>query len=275
LRGKPTNVEFVAYEDDRAAVIVPRLLAAGADLQRVWFHGGELGDEPLTLPDDAEAFGHALKARGSKLIVIDPLPDSLREGLKDNNNGDVRKALIPLHAMAQATGACVLGVTHPNKGSTDAANKVMGSKAWRSVPRSVLIYGADPDDLNGNTRVLAVSKANYARKQSLKVRVHEIAVDGVDKPQAKAELAGASNYTDQDVIAAATGATGRTPGKKEAAERMIYKLLEDGGGEIDADTAYLAGDAAGISRTTMREAREQIGVSGGARWAFDADHLPI
>jgi hypothetical protein len=138
----------------------------------------------------------------------------------------------------------------------------------------VLIYGTDPDDLNGNTRVLAVSKANYAQKQALKVRVQEVAVDGVDKLQAKAELAGASNYTDQDVSAATSGATGRTPRKKEAAERLIHKLLEDGGGEIDADTAYLAGDAAGISRTTMREAREQIGVSGGARWA-SVDQLAL
>jgi hypothetical protein len=163
LHGEPTDVEFVAYEDDQAAVIVPRLVAAGADLNRVWFHGGELGDDPLTLPDDAEAFGHAIMARESRLVIVDPLPDSLREGLKDNNNGDVRKALIPLHAMAQATGACVLGVTHPNKGATDAANKVMGSRAWRSVPRSVLIYGNDPDDLNGNTRILAVSKGFVTR----------------------------------------------------------------------------------------------------------------
>jgi O-acetyl-ADP-ribose deacetylase (regulator of RNase III) len=33
------------------------------------------------------------------------------------------KALIPLHAMAQATGACVLGVTHPNKGATDGPTR--------------------------------------------------------------------------------------------------------------------------------------------------------
>jgi hypothetical protein len=169
LHGKPTNVEFVAFEDDRAAVIVPRLSAAGADLTRVYFHGGELGDEPLTLPDDAEAFGHAIKARESRLVIVDPLPDTMREGLKDNNNGDVRKALIPLHAMAQATGACVLGVTHPNKGATEAANKVMGSKAWRSVPRSVLIYGgprrqhAHPCRIKGELRTEAVREGQGAR----------------------------------------------------------------------------------------------------------------
>jgi AAA domain len=275
LHGKPASVEFVAFEDDKAAVIVPRLLAAGADLERVFFHGGELGDDPLTLPDDAEAFGHALNARRSKLVIVDPLPDALREGLKDNNNGDVRKALIPLHAMAQATGACVLGVTHPNKGATDAANKVMGSRAWRSVPRSVLIYGPDPDDLEGNTRVLAVSKANYARKQSVKVKVDEVAVDGVDKLQPKAELVGKSAYTDQDIIAAKAGATGRAASKRDAAERLLYGLLEDGGGQVEADTAYTAGEAAGISRSLLREVRRDIAVSGGSTWAFDADRLPL
>ncbi len=72
------------------------------------------------------------------------------------------KGIVPLHRMAQEIGATVLGVTHPNKGATDAANKVMGSK--ESVPRSVLIYGRDPDDLNGPTRIVAVSKANYAAR---------------------------------------------------------------------------------------------------------------
>jgi hypothetical protein len=276
LSGKPTDVEFVAYEDDQAAVIVPRLLAAGADLNRVWFHGGELGDEPLTLPDDAEAFGHAIKARGSRLVIVDPLPDALREGLKDNNNGDVRKALVPLHAMAQATGACVLGVTHPNKGATEAANKVMGSRAWRSVPRAVLIYGPDPDDAEGNTRILAVSKANYARKQSVKVKVQEVAVDGVDKLQAKAELAGTSRYTDQDIIAAkAGGVPGKLDNKQAAAERLIYKLLEDGGGQVEASTVYAAAEAAGISKTKLREVRATIGVTGGTVWVLDEDVLPI
>ena len=36
LEGKPASVEIIAYEDDAAAVIVPRLLAAGADLDRVF-----------------------------------------------------------------------------------------------------------------------------------------------------------------------------------------------------------------------------------------------
>jgi len=269
LEGEPTSVEFFAYEDDYAAVITPRLEAAGADLERCYFHGDSVDAEPLTLPDDVEALTCALQARDSRLVIIDPLTDALRDGLKENSNADVRRALVPLLKAAETAGACVLGVTHPNKGATEAANKVMGSKAWRSVPRSVMIYGPNPDDLSGDTRILAVSKANYSRKQSVKVRVHEVAVDGLDQLQAKAQLDGVSSFTDQDVIAAKVGATVERgePSKQKAAEMLLYKLLEDGGGEIAAAVAKAAADAAGISEPTLQRAKRQLGLSGHT-WAL-------
>lgn len=273
LYGKPSSVEIIAYEDDAGAVLVPRLLAAGADLDYVYIHGDDAGDGLLTLPDDVGSFSAALEDRGSKLVIIDPLPDALREGLKDNNNGDVRKGIVPLHRMAQELGTAVLGVTHPNKGSSDAANKVMGSKAWRSVPRAVLIYGRDPDDLNGPTRVVAVSKANYAGKSSRRVKIESVGVDGVEHPQPRAEIAGATEYTDADLIVASVGAAKGGPVKEqtqvERAEALLYRLLEHGGGEIDAKTAYVAGDAEGIPEATMRRARQNIGATGGRTWKLE------
>lgn len=277
LAGEPTNVEIFAYEDDAAAVLVPRLLAAGADLNRVWIHGGDLSIEPLTLPDDVEKLGHAVLSRESKLVIVDPLPDALREGLKDNNNGDVRRAIVPLQVMAQTTGAAVLGVTHPNKGSTDAANKVMGSKAWRSVPRSVILYGRDPDDLDGDTRIAAVSKTNYARKTAVKVRVQSVKVKGIEHTQPRAEIVGSSDYRDSDVILANVGATKPDSAltKQQQAEKLIYRLLEEGGGEIAASVANAAGVAAGLSVATMRRARSEIGVTGGETWKLADDRLSL
>lgn len=271
LEGKPANVEIVAYEDDAGAVLVPRLEAAGADLNRVWIHAPE--SDPLTLPDDVEAFGNALEARGTKLVIVDPLPDALREGLKDNNNGDVRSALVPLNAMAQRLDLAILGVTHPNKGATDAANKVMGSRAFRSVPRSVLLYGRDPDDLAGPSRIVAVSKANYAGKTSRKVKVTSVAVDGVKGTHPRAAIAGESRYTDDDLMVSNAGGARVGGSKAEQAERLIAQLLEDGGGKIKAEVAYAAGAAQGISEATMKRARQSIGATGGPEWKLDA--LPL
>lgn len=277
LQGKPTNVEIFAYEDDASAVLVPRLLAAGADMQRILIHGGDLSMDPLTLPDDAEALGCALLSRESKLVIVDPLPDALREGLKDSNNGDVRKALVPLQVMAQKTGAAVVGVTHPNKAATDAANKVMGSKAWRSVPRSVILYGHDPDDLDGDTRIAAVSKANYSRKGAVKVLVESVTVDGIKEHQPRTRIVGASEYKDSDVILANMGATrpAQELTKQQHAEKLIYRLLEDGGGQVEASAAYSAGAAAGLSERTMKRARQNIGATGGQSWKLADDALPI
>jgi hypothetical protein len=279
LDGKPTSVEIIAYEDDPSAVLIPRLEAAGADMNRVFIHGGELDDEVLTLPDDAAGFGEALRSRGSKLVIVDPLTDALREGLKDNNNGDVRKALQPLNAMAQSVGAAILGITHPNKGATNAADKVMGSRAWRSVPRSVILYGHDPDDLAGETRIAVVSKANYARKAAVKIRVQEVsvAVAGRQCSQPRAEIVGESRHTDADVILANAGATrpdGEQLSKQEQGEALIYRLLEDGGGEIEAKVAYAAGFAAGVPEATMRRARQAVGASEGKTWALP-EGLPL
>jgi hypothetical protein len=280
LAGSPASVEFVPFEDDPASVVVPRLLAAGADLSRVYIHGEDSGDGLLTLPDDVERFGAALEARASKLVVIDPLPDALRDGLKDNNNGDVRKGIIPLHRLAQELGVTFLGVAHPNKGATDAANKVMGSKAWRSVPRSVLIYGRDPDEPEDDgKRIIAVSKANYSAKRSERVAIESVAVEGVAHPQPRAAFKGESAHTDQDVILANVGRVkddGNAGGQLGAAERLLFRLLEDGGGEIEPRVAYKAAKAAGISERTMRRTREQIGVvvAPGRRWKLP-EGLPI
>jgi hypothetical protein len=278
FKGAPANVHITAYEDDPGAVIVPRLLAAGADLDHVFLPEDDLSREPLTIPDDVDKYGRHLAANNVKLAIIDPLPDALREGLKDNNNGDVRRGLVPLNQMAQQVGAAVLGVTHPNKGATDAANKVMGSKAWRSVPRSVLLYGRDPDDTEGPTRIVAVSKANYAERSAAKVRVDSVDVPDTEHPQPRAQLVGASSYTDADVIAANAGA-GRgddARSKTEQARDLIYRLLEDGGGEIDARAAYAAGVANGIGEATMRRARRDIGaVEQGRRWVQPDDGIPV
>jgi hypothetical protein len=276
LERRPTNVEIIAYEDDPAAVLLPRLEAAGAHMTRIFIH--DLEDEPLTLPDDVAAFRDHLRESGAKLVIIDPLTDALREGLKDNNNGDVRSALRPLLNMANEAGVAVLGITHPNKGAANPADKVMGSRAWRSVPRSVILYGHDPDDPAGDTRIAVVSKANYARRNAVKVRVTgvPVIVERREQRLPRAEIVGCSDYTDADVILANTGAKRPDGGmsKQQQAAALIYRLLEEAGSEIEAKAAYAAGEAAGISEPTMRRAREGIeGVSGGKVWKLSG--LPI
>jgi hypothetical protein len=276
LEGVPSPVDVFAYEDDASAVLVPRLEAAGADLSLVKVHGDDEGSDLLVIPDEVPALGIYLRERGSRLVIIDPLPDALRDGLKDNNNGDVRTGLVPLQRMAATLDVAVLGVSHPNKGATDAANKVMGSKAWRSVPRSVLLFGRDPSDPEDG-RVVAVSKTNYARKSSVRVVIDTVTVDGIEAEQGRARLDGASDVTDSDLIAATAtrGASGVGPKTQfERARALLVGLLETGGGEVEARTAFVAGAADGISESTMKRARTDLGLTGGKTWVMP-EGLPL
>lgn len=274
LKGVPSPVDVFAYEDDAAAVLTPRLKAAGADMSLVNVHGDDEGSDLLTIPDEVPALSDYLADRGTRLVIIDPLPDALREGLKDNNNGDVRTGLVPLQRMAATLNVAILGVSHPNKGSTDAANKVMGSKAWRSVPRSVLLFGRDPSDPEDG-RVVAVSKTNYARKSSMRVVIETVEVEGIKGEQGRARLDGASDVTDADLIAASGGASGAGPRSKlDRATALLVGMMETGGGKVEAQTAYVAGAADGISESTMKRARENLGISGGKVWEMP-EGLPL
>jgi len=280
LAGRPSRVEWVTFEDDPDDDLVPRLIAAGADLSLVTFHD-EAGryEAPLVIPDDVPALAAAVEARGSRLVIVDPLPDALREGLKDNNNGDVRKGFVPLQDMAKRLDCAVLGIGHPNKGATRAADKVMGSKAWRSVPRSVILLSRDPDDEQGPTRIMNLSKSNVSGdKPSVKARIKAVAVDGAG-PQPRLDIEGESKFTDSDLVTFA--ATGKLPGiefgdsREDRAKRLIVRLLEEAGGEIEARVAYAAGEADGIPEATMRRAREALAVSGGRVWAMPEAGLEL
>jgi hypothetical protein len=285
LDGIPGDVDIVTFEDDPEIDLVPRLLAAGADLERVTFHAeSDAYESPLTLPDDVADLGEAMRERQSRLLIIDPLPDALREGLKDNNNGDVRTGIVPLQQMAKQLDAAVLGVAHPNKGATTAANKVMGSKAWRSVPRSVIMLGKNPDDIDGDTRVMCVTKRNGAReKPSQVVRLEDVEVDALDADGApvgrapRVVVVGDSDYTDEDLVVLSVTGKASGAGKKAAtqsarAELLIIDLMIESGGSISAAAAYAAGAAEGIGEATMRRARQALKVNvDGRDWCVGDD----
>ncbi|MGC9457932.1 MAG: AAA family ATPase, partial [Halothiobacillaceae bacterium] len=85
-------------EDDPADTLVPRLLASGADLERVHFVTGmlESGDErPFDPATDLIFLADAVDRAGDvKLIVMDPIVSAV--AADSHKNGEVRRALQPV-----------------------------------------------------------------------------------------------------------------------------------------------------------------------------------
>jgi hypothetical protein len=80
------------------------------------------------------------------LMVIDPLMAVIDGKIDTHKQAEVQQALEPLVKMCEQIGMAVLALIHVNKsGGTDPLNNIMGSKAFATLPRSVL-YCLEEDD---------------------------------------------------------------------------------------------------------------------------------
>jgi hypothetical protein len=119
-------------------------------------HGG------LSLPVDVTGLEREMRAVGAALLLLDPLMSRLDAALDTHKDSEVRQALEPLTALADRTGATVLGLIHVNKGRTsDPLSSLMGSRAFAAVARAVLYVIADQDD--PGLRLLGLAKNNLGK----------------------------------------------------------------------------------------------------------------
>jgi hypothetical protein len=271
LWGKPARVLFLTAEDTLEHVIGPRLIAAGADLSRVAF----ITDD-LVLPDGASRIAELVAGEeaegGGKIaaVVIDPISAFLDRKTDSHNDASTRAALRPLAQVSMDGQFAVIAVGHLNKSrSNDPREKLMGSTAFRSAPRATIVFGWDPDDPAGDSRVLVRDKANYAPHTARAIRVRiegceaaQPTADGgvIEVPTSRAVMLDECSFTAAQVIRA-----GR-PGEEDAGDeklreavRFLEAALADG--PRPTREVKTAAEEASISKATLRRAREALAVT--------------
>jgi RecA-family ATPase len=163
------NVIILSAEDGAADTIVPRLLAAGADLRRVHVVSAVRnvdgnGRRAVNLQSDLELLEQKIAAIGDVvLIIIDPVSSYL--GKTDSHkNAEVRGVLEPIGEMAERTRVAILSVTHFNKTgantSTKALHRFIGSIAFTGAPRAAFAVIEDAE--NDGRRLFVHAKNNLA-----------------------------------------------------------------------------------------------------------------
>jgi hypothetical protein len=149
--GRPGSVLLLSADDDLDDTILPRLTAAGADLERIsllpsLIHG-EDGEQNrlLSLAKDVARLREALdELPDCRLFVIDPISAYLR-GIDANSNVDVRQVLLELANIAREHHTALLLVSHHRKESAASVlHRAIGSLAFTSVARAVLTLAEDP-----------------------------------------------------------------------------------------------------------------------------------
>lgn len=150
-------------EDDAADTLVPRLIAAGANLARVHFVRATV-KAGRAVPFDPAADMLALQERlreleAPRLMVLDPVVSAVAGD--SHKGGEVRRGLQPLVDLAAERKCAVLGITHFAKGGSgrEPLERVMGSVAFGALARVVMVasrrYAGSEDQ-----RVLMKAKAN-------------------------------------------------------------------------------------------------------------------
>lgn len=255
LHGEAAGVLIVTLEDAAGAVVKPRLMAAGADLDRVHHvHATVDGlDALVTFPADAEEIERAAVEHGARLLIVDPLTAALPGELDSHRDAALRRALAPLAALAERCDLAALVVAHLNKApGSDPLYRVGGSVAMTAAPRSVLIVGAP--DLDAPDRVLAHAKCNYgALAPALAARIEgrELPLDGETLSTSRWVACGESDLTVHDLFGAAT----EEQSELDEAAGFLRDALADGEWHAKADLVGDAGRERIAARTLQRAAQ--------------------
>lgn len=151
-------------EDDPNDTLTPRLIAAGANRDRIYFVGdvdpqGER--RPFDLAKDTPRLLEMAQGLPDlRMMLFDPVVNAVAGD--SNKNAEVRRALQPLVDFAARVGAVLIGITHYTKGGSDLdpTKRVIGSVAFSAVARVVLGCAKNKDEEGNERRILARSKSN-------------------------------------------------------------------------------------------------------------------
>lgn len=265
--GKPRSVLVAAAEDSWAHTIVPRLMAAGADLDRVYRVEVVTSDDlrvPLTLPRDLAGLrAHAAEVDAA-MLLLDPLISRLDDRLDSHRDAETRRALEPLAKLADDARLVVLGLIHHNKsGSGDPLTLVMGSKAFTSVARSVHTVVKDPDDDTERGRLFGTPKNNLGPTDLpvLRFTIDGHVIDTDDGPATTGRLTwgGEAAGSIGDAVRRSGESADDRSATAEAADWLADWLAVEGGRALSSDIKAAAAKA-GHNVEALKRARRRIGV---------------
>lgn len=257
----PGNALIWSSEDDPADTLVPRLMAAGADLSRVHIIQGRVNAatgerEPFDPATDFDLLREAVeKIGGVSLLLLDPVVNVVKGDMHRAN--DVRRSLQAVVDFAETQGCAVLGITHFSKGSgaSSPADRVIGSQAFGALARTVLVAAKQEDT---ESRVLARAKSNISDDQGGISYVIETCIVGDGIETTRVLWGERIEGSARDILAdvESTGDDGQRSELEEACD-FLRDTLQAG----PVPTRQIKSEAAdaGLSWATVRRAQKAIG----------------
>lgn len=281
--GRPADVVYIGLEDDLVTVMLPRLVAVGADLDR--FNHIAIRDSGVfDLSRDVDELATSFAGHDVALVVLDPL-DSHLGAADTHRKSDVQTAIGKLAQLAQQLRCGALGLAHLNKTADvkDLLNRTMGSKGFTTATRSVLGVGEHPQQ--PGERLCVLAKANMVNKDAVpavRFRIETALLPSLDEDNlepvdtSRAVFLGEEHGVNPNSILAVDDDT--KTAMAEAIEFLESALAN--GRKLRKDLVRI-GKQEGISDRTLDRAAKQLGVEswrdqvagGPAWWSLPPSHV--
>ena len=241
-RMEPFNVIYQTAEDGLGDTVKPRLIEAGADLDRVLVIDDS--DVQLTLSD--ERIEKAIVENNARLVIIDPIQAYLGADVDMNRANEVRPIFMRLGQVAQRTGCAILLIGHLNKAAgMQSLQRGLGSIDIAAAVRSVMFIGKLKHD--PTMRILTHEKSS-------------LAPPGVSLAFSLGDEGGFRWFGEYDITAdeMLSGIEPQRETKTQQAKDLICTLLA-GGKQVLSEDIDKAALERGIPGRTVRDAKRELG----------------
>jgi DNA repair protein RadA/Sms len=224
-------------EDGLADTLIPRLIAAGADLNMIYIPE-EDGFCSISEPKSLEKLEELIDRHFIKLLVIDPL--AAHVGVRDlNSDQEMRKLLTPLKHLAEKHSCTIILIRHLNK-KQDVSKMYRGggSIGISGAARAVLSLERD----EGDPSVVHVRSVKQSLAKPLSARFRVVEINSTPSIEwMEAEEA-------------------REPAQSRSAQANRFVLRELTAGAISSNRLNSRAREEGLSTRSIEQARKDLGV---------------
>lgn len=250
----PETVIYQTSEDDYQDTVIPRFIAVGGDLTRM-FYINEQSNGHITFAD--ERLRQQITLHKARLLVLDPLSSYIGD-VSLNAANEVRSQFDALISLARSTGCAILVITHLTKSD--------GKKLIYRTPGSIDVVGAvrseltiDVDPENSAKKYLLHSKSNLATPGAC--------VEMIERGDGTFDYSQISNITAQQLFNS-LNPIGRPADRFKEVTDIIAELLADGPRPSRECAARLNSYAG----ATIQAAKKYLGVQSvrdGDNWRWE------
>ena len=241
-RMEPFNVIYQTAEDGLGDTVKPRLIEAGADLDRVLV----IDDSEVQLTLSDERIEKAIIENNARLVIIDPIQAYLGADVDMNRANEVRPIFMRLGQVAQRTGCAILLIGHLNKAAgMQSLQRGLGSIDIAAAVRSVMFIGKLKHD--PTMRILTHEKSS-------------LAPPGASLAFSLGDEGGFRWVGEYDITAdeMLSGIEPQRETKTQQAKDLICALLA-GGKQVFSEDIDKAALERGIPGRTVRDAKRELG----------------